>query len=127
MSKKPENTLPQICPLCQGENLCAVIQGKSIDSCWCAAQPFPPLAELKPASHLTGVASRTDIKAVHTLELNKSGNTPLTAATSKIATSHEAAANTVEYYLPQTADACICQDCLQQLKQTLRRIKTAKK
>lgn len=132
MSKKPENTLPKICPLCQGENRCAVIQGKSIDNCWCAAQPFPPLAELKRTHDLTGVAITrvTDIKALHTLDLNKSGNVPLKATTTKRSTRRDAIPNTVEYYLPalpETADACICQACLQQLKQTLTRTQTAKK
>jgi len=33
---------PDICPLCQRQNVCAVIEGKDLKDCWCNHTTFPP-------------------------------------------------------------------------------------
>ncbi|PKG57932.1 hypothetical protein CXF83_04210 [Shewanella sp. Choline-02u-19] len=40
-------TDPSICPLCQSQNRCSVLQGKSIEQCWCRSQAFPSKAALE--------------------------------------------------------------------------------
>lgn len=32
---------PDICPLCQRQNACAVIEGKELKDCWCNHTTFP--------------------------------------------------------------------------------------
>ncbi|QQX80775.1 cysteine-rich CWC family protein [Shewanella sp. KX20019] len=32
---------PSTCPRCQSQNGCAILQGKSIELCWCHTQAFP--------------------------------------------------------------------------------------
>ncbi|GBF75135.1 hypothetical protein PA598K_03520 [Paenibacillus sp. 598K] len=32
---------PSRCPLCGGDNRCAILQGAEIDSCWCRAAAIP--------------------------------------------------------------------------------------
>ncbi|MFT5789219.1 MAG: hypothetical protein ACI8SJ_001334 [Shewanella sp.] len=32
---------PSVCPRCQSQNGCSLLQGKSIEQCWCRTQVFP--------------------------------------------------------------------------------------
>jgi len=38
---------PDICPLCQRQNACAVIEGKELKDCWCNHTTFPPKEVVK--------------------------------------------------------------------------------
>ncbi|MCL1051108.1 cysteine-rich CWC family protein [Shewanella abyssi] len=54
---------PSICPRCQSQNGCSVLQGKSIEQCWCSTQAFPSKTVLASAMGTERVNQLLDAKS----------------------------------------------------------------